>query len=104
MASRRISAAATAPCSEVPQPVSTTGSPASRAAVIAVASRAAAEPVAASRSRMRPVMAGSAAIISVMWNGAVPRRLGISVEAHGSGGPGSGAVGSKSMDASIRGG
>ena len=40
-------------------------------------------------------MAGSAEIISVMWYGAASRRVGMSVLAHGSGGPGMGSAGSK---------
>ena len=62
---------------------------------MARASSAAPLPGAAFRSRIRSASAGSASIISVMWKGGAPRRLGCEVERQGSGGPGSGAVGSK---------
>ena len=55
-----------------------------------------------SRRLARP---GSASIISVMWYGGPGRSEGMSVLAHGSGGPGRGASGSKAtslMAASIR--
>ena len=75
-ASRRISAAASAPCSEVPQPVMMTGSPAASVARMASA-RSDAEPAAAeSRPSSRRARAGSAAIISVMWIRRPGRRWG----------------------------
>ncbi len=65
-ASRRISTVAWAACSDVPQPVTTTGSPADSVARIASASSAAPPPGADTRSRIRCASAGSAAIMSVM--------------------------------------
>ena len=65
-ASRRISAAASAACSDVPQPVRITGSPASSVARISAASRAAGDSGRASRSTIRRASDGSAAIMSVM--------------------------------------
>ena len=107
-ASEMIVANARAPCSLVPQPVTTTGAPFSSVPRIAVASRPAgvSRPGASrrggtpgapelrrstpSRRRIRPARAGSAAIISVMWQGGPSRLLGWGRKSHGSGGPGSG--------------
>ncbi len=64
---------------------------------MAAASRAAPPSGAACRDTIRSARDGSAAIISVMWNGGPSRLDGVSVDAHGSGGPGRGAVGSKAL-------
>jgi len=42
-------------------------------------------------------MAGSASIMSVMWNGGVDRRVGCEVDTHGSGMSGSGSSGSNAV-------
>ncbi len=97
IASPRISTTPRAPCSDVPHPVTTIGSPARIARRRVRASSAATLPTASWRARMRSATDGSASIISVMWNGGPVRALGRSVEAHGSGAPGNGAVGSKAV-------
>jgi len=66
IASRRISTVASAACSLVPQPVTTTAAPVLAACPIAPASRPAGPWGSARRSTIRPAMCGSAAIISVM--------------------------------------
>ena len=81
-----------AACSDVPQPVRTTGSPAVSAARIAPA-RSAAGPAPESRSTVRLATPGSAAIMSVMWYGGAARQLGVGAESHGSPAPASGASG-----------
>ncbi len=111
-ASATIAANARAPCSLVPQPVTTTGPPFSSAPRIAVASRPAgvSRPGASrrggtpgapelrrttpSRRSTRPARAGSAAIISVIHQGGPSRGMGWGRKAHGSGGPDSVASGS----------
>ena len=100
-ASRTISATAKAACSDVPHPVTVTGVPLRMARRTAVARSAAALRRPAWLAMIRAASAGSAAIISVMWNGGPSRCDGISVEAQGSGAPGRGAVGSKSVVAFI---
>ena len=94
-ASRRISAAASAACSDVPQPVTTTGSPArsGRADGAGKAAAALSGPARSGRGSVRP-SAGSAAIMSVMWYGG-PRRASSACRSTPTGraGPGSGAVG-----------
>ena len=66
IASARISATPSAPCSDVPHPVTTMGSPNRASSRIAAASRAAPLSAPASRPSVRSASAGSAAIISVM--------------------------------------
>ena len=90
-----------AACSEVPQPVTWTGSPAAAAARTADASAAAWLSGPAWRAAIRRARPGSASIISVMWYGGPERGLGVPVKAHGSGGPGRGAVGSKAASVLI---
>ena len=92
---RRIAATAWAAWSDVPHPVTMTGLPAPMASATSRASSAAAPAGSARRTMSRSAMAGSAAIMSVMWYGGPSRQLGWELEAHGSGGPGSGASGSK---------
>ena len=90
-----------AACSDVPQPVTTTGSP--RIAV--VRSRRARPSTAddcSSRATSRSASAGSAAIDSVIRYGGPSRSAGISVLAHGSGGPGSSRSGSNDGSSAIR--
>ena len=107
-----MAANAIAPCSLVPHPVTTTGSPAWRAARIATARRPAdvSRPGASSfggtpgtpelrrttprRRSTRPDSAGSAAIISVIHHGGPSRCAGAGSVAHGAGGPDSVASGS----------
>ncbi len=77
-----------AACSDVPLPVVTMAVPscAARRSRSTSCSTAASSP---SRWTSRSAMAGSAAIISVMWYGGFPRNAGISDDAQGSGAPGS---------------
>ena len=74
-ASRRMSATPSAACSDVPQPVTTIGAPGSdRPPDRAAPARPPPLPTASCRSRMRAARAGSASIMSVMWNGGPARR------------------------------
>ena len=101
-AARRISTAPRAACSDVPQPVTMTGATRPRRLGDGRGEGGRVRPVAGMRGEdPAPATAGSAAIMSVMWYGGPDRRLGVSVDAHGSGGPGSGAVGSKAASAVI---
>ena len=95
-ASRRMSATPSDACSDVPHPVTMTGSPA--VAVVAIAAASARPP--AVRARLaREDPAGQRGLgrdhVGHVIRRAGPRGSACRCEAHGSGGPGRGAVGSK---------
>ena len=75
-ASRRIAATPIAACSDVPQPVTTTGPP-DVAATRRASARAAALPSAMTRRPIRAASAGSAATISAIAHGGASRMAGI---------------------------